>query len=207
MSQKKANYHHGELREALLAAAVAVLEKEGVAGLSLRALAEQLGVSRSAPYRHFEDKAALLASVAEQGFQQFQLTLQQTRTATQLPVLERFKAMGKAYVSFAQTNPTWYQLMFHEADILKNPPPSLKQAANGAFQELVQMLDACQQAGVVKREDVHMQAIFVWSSMHGLSSLLLAGRIPEERAMEDLVDAVELHIFKGVGRTLGFLGL
>ncbi len=199
MSQNKARYHHGELREALLSAAVQVLEQKGVAQLSLRALAEQLGVSRAAPYRHFTDKADLLASMAEQGFQQFQHALHQAVMNTELPILARFQYMGHAYVNFAQTHPAWYQLMFHEADILSHPKPSLKQAAESAFQELAQMLAMCQAASVVQQGDVEQQALFVWSTMHGLSSLLLAQRLPEHLALNALIASMEKLIFTGLG--------
>jgi len=204
MTEKKQTYHHGDLRAALLVETLHLLETEGVAAVSLRALGERLGVSRSAAYRHFKDKADLLDSVAEQGFRQFCTALNKAANTPQ-PVLEQFRAMGRAYVRFALDNPACYQLMFQETGILDNAKPSLKEAANAAFQELVQMLRRCQQAGVVKREELNSQAIFVWSSMHGLSSLLLAQRLPDSVEQQTIQAFIEMRLMKGIGRGLRFL--
>src|SRR5688572_20608478 len=104
-------YHHGDLRRALVQEAVRTIHKNGVDSLTLRAVGEQLGVSRTALYRHFADKAALLAAVAGEGFRLFRLELlaawQQGRNAR-----EGFDAMGVAYVRFAIRNPSHYRIMF-----------------------------------------------------------------------------------------------
>ncbi len=204
MTDKTHTYHHGDLRAALIAESLQMLESDGISAISLRALGERLGVSRSAAYRHFTDKAELLACVAEQGFRQFRFVLHKASSDTTQPVLEQFKAMGQAYVQFALDNSACYQLMFHQTGILNNAHPSLREAADLAFGELLSILERCQKAGVVKREDVQAQAIFVWSSMHGLSSLLLAQRLSFCN-QKDIQDFMEIHIMKGIGRGLRFL--
>ena len=107
-------YHHGDLRRALIRSALEVLSEAGVAGLSLRAATRRAKVSAMAPYRHFADKEALLAAVAEHGFQQLGARFA-TATATAADPRAGLAALGVAYVLFARDEPSLFKLMFGPA--------------------------------------------------------------------------------------------
>src|SRR5689334_13766042 len=128
-------YHHGDLRRALLQAAVRTLQKQGLGALTLRAVGDELGVSRSALYRHFADKSALLTAVAAEGFRMLRLDL--------LSAWEQggkgdagFEAMGEAYVRFAVANPWHYRVMFGGGFELDTSDAELGEEGAGAFQAL-----------------------------------------------------------------------
>jgi AcrR family transcriptional regulator len=167
-------YHHGDLRRALVEAAVRTIQKHGVHALTLRAVGEELGVSRSALYRHFTDKAALLAAVAGEGFRMLRLEL--------LGAWERggrgragFEAMGEAYVRFALHNPWHYRMMFGSG--FAPDASELGQTAEGtdAFQVLVDALEEQQRQGLVRGDDPQALAHFIWALVHGISMLALDG--------------------------------
>lgn len=107
---EKDPYHHGDLRNALLAAAREILDEAGVSGLSLRAVARRAGVSQTAPYRHFKDKAALIAAIATDGFLVLKDTLEAASDEGQEG--EGLHSLGRAYVNFARKNTGLYRLMF-----------------------------------------------------------------------------------------------
>ncbi len=156
-------YHHGNLRRALLDEALATIRAEGVDGLTLREIGARLGVSRTALYRHFADKRALLSAVATEGFRMLR---QQLVTAWEEggrgPAA--FDAMGVAYVRFAVANPSHYRVMFGGFVDPKAREPELAAEAAGAFQALVDALAALQRDAVVRGDDTVMMARFVWAS-------------------------------------------
>jgi AcrR family transcriptional regulator len=167
-------YHHGDLRRALVEAAVRTIQKHGVQALTLRAVGEELGVSRSALYRHFTDKAALLAAVAGEGFRMLRLEL--------LGAWERggkgrpgFEAMGEAYVRFALRNPWHYRMMFGSGFDPNAADPGLAAEGTDAFQVLVDSLLEQQQQGLVRGDDPQALAHFIWALVHGIAMLALDG--------------------------------
>ena len=179
-------YHHGNLRRALLDEALATIRAEGVNGLTLRDIGSRLGVSRSALYRHFADKRALLTAVATEGFRSLR---QQLVTAWEKggrgPVA--FQAMGSAYVRFAVDNPSHYRVMFGGFVEPQTQDPELTVEANGAFQALVDPLAALQRDGVVRGDNTVLMARFVWSVVHGVAMLGIDGQLCEPGAVEDLM--------------------
>lgn len=167
-------YHHGDLRRALVEAAVRTIQKHGVQALTLRAVGEELGVSRSALYRHFTDKAALLAAVAGEGFRRLRLEL--------LGAWERggkgrpgFEAMGEAYVRFALRNPWHYRMMFGSGFDPNAADPVLAEEGTDAFQVLVDALEEQQRQGLVRGDDPQALAHFIWALVHGIAMLALDG--------------------------------
>ncbi len=122
-------YHHGDLRAALIAAAVAIVEQEGIGGLTLRKTARQTGVSHAAPAHHFKDMRGLLAAVAEEGFRKMaaMMAAAQEAVAADDPLM-RFKALGKAYIDFALTHVAHFKVMFHLAVADKTAYPGLHAA-------------------------------------------------------------------------------
>lgn len=190
-------YHHGDLRAALLGAATRLLRTGGSDALTLRALAEAVGVSRTAPYRHFKDKSALLVAVAAEGFERLRdvLNLVNERTA---PGLDVFEEMGWAYVRFAIENPAHYRLMYGREAIARREIPALQHAADAAYDELVALIDTGQAAGVLRAGDAGALAYVAWATVHGLASLLVDGQMEQPDDVERLARLTARTLLEGL---------
>lgn len=167
-------YHHGDLRRALLQAAVRTIQRDGVDGLTLRGVGSTLGVSRTALYRHFTDKAALLTAVAAEGFRMLREQLSQAWEEGGHGH-RGFEAMGGAYVRFAVAHPSHYRVMFG-ADVSSGEHAHLEEGA-GAFQVLVDALVALQAQKLARRDDTQQMALYVWATVHGVAMLAIDGRL------------------------------
>ena len=174
----KTNYHHGDLRQGLIEAALSLLQTKDVKSLSLREVARQAGVSHTAPYRHFADKASLLAAVAEEGFTEFGQYLQQAVDQAKAEPVASLKATGLAYVRFALEHPTHFRVMFSHFPSEPIEGSNLPAIADGTFQILVDVITSGQATGVFKAGDPKELAVSRWALGHGLSMLLLDGMIP-----------------------------
>jgi AcrR family transcriptional regulator len=180
-ARKRADrYHHGDLRRALLQAAVRAIHSHGVDGLTLRQVGSTLGVSRTALYRHFADKSALLSAVAAEGFRMLRLELVEAwetggrgRTG--------FEAMGMAYVQFAVAHPSHYRVMF-SADVASAANPELTEEGASTFQALVDSLIAQQHDGLLRGDDPLQMARFVWANVHGIAMLAIDRRLAHQNA-------------------------
>jgi AcrR family transcriptional regulator len=178
-----AQYHHGNLRRALLDEAVRTIGSEGIDALTLRAVGARLGVSRTALYRHFADKSSLLAAVARDGFQRFADDLR--RAWARAEATERGLAlMGAAYVDFAVAHPAHYRVMFTGFRRLCAKDPELEADAEASFDVLVQALKALQENGLVRRDELRSQAYYVWATVHGLAMLAIDGFGPASHSAE-----------------------
>ncbi len=179
-------YHHGNLRRALLDEALATIRAEGVDGLTLRAIGARVGVSRTALYRHFADKRALLTAVAIEGFRTLR---QQLVTAWEAGGRgdAAFQSMGLAYVRFAVANPSHYRVMFGGFVDPKARDPELAAEAEGAFQALVDALAALQRDAVMRGDDTVLMARYVWALVHGVATLGIDGQLREPGAVEELM--------------------
>ena len=182
----KRSYHHGNLRRALLDEALATIRAEGVDGLTLREIGARLGVSRTALYRHFADKRALLAAVATEGFRTLR---QQLVAAWEEGGKGRaaFESMGVAYVGFAVDNPSHYRVMFGGFVDPNANEPQLATEAAGAFQALVDALASLQRDATMRDEDTVTMARFVWAVVHGVAMLGIDGQLREPGAAERLM--------------------
>jgi len=174
---RRRTYHHGNLRAALVAAAVELLEAEGPLGVSLRGAARRAGVSQAAPYRHFRDKGALLAAVAEQGFRD--MAAAGARAAEQYPddPARALRAMAAAWVRFVADHPSHYRLMLGPS-VRGRDHPSLRASAGAAWTGLVGAVASCQRAGRVKAGDPMPLAFALWCLVHGLATLIADEQIP-----------------------------
>lgn len=172
-TSQNAPYHHGNLRQALLEAALVILEQQGEAGLGLRDLARAVGVSAAAPYRHFDSRAALLEALAVTGFQRFAARMEAVAAAGPA---DPMAAMGKTYVVFALQNANLFRLMF-SPQLKKDGRPGLRMAADAAFETLRHVVGGDLQTG-------RIAALAAWAKVHGLAVLLLDGQIAI-RAGED----------------------
>lgn len=177
-------YHHGDLRRALIDEAVRTIGGAGVEALTLREAGRRLGVSRTALYRHFSDKSALLAAVAREGFQRFRTDL--------LNAWERagrgakgFAAMGEAYVRFATANPSHYRVMFGQFSALCAKDPALQADASAAFGVLLDALSELQGQGVVRAENPNLLAEYIWATVHGVAMLAIDGQLGGEPSAPD----------------------
>lgn len=191
-------YHHGALREALLQAAERVLERDGLSGLTLRAVAREAGVSHAAPTHHFGDLTGLLSELAAVGFRQFNAAMASSCNAAATP-LERALARPKAYVAYAQAHPGMYGIMFR-TERLDYSRPSLQEAAGASFAGLANAI------GAMRQEQISGDALTLnqgaaiaraWSMVHGFTMLLLDGRLedildrlPEGTTAERLLEAM-----------------
>lgn len=197
-------YHHGNLRTALLEGALEVLATEGPHALSLRELARREGVSPAAPYRHFPDKEALLAAIAEQGFVDLTERMRRARDAESDPV-GRFLALGLAYTEFAREQTAHYQVMFGPLVPDRSAHPTLEAAAAATYDLLRDAIVEGQRAGVLRTEEPETFAIAAWATVHGLASLLVDGQLadPGGEALDRRIGAVLAALFVGLGRTSG----
>ena len=181
-----AAYHHGDLRRALLAETARTIRKEGVDGVTLRAVGKRLGVSRTALYRHFADKPALLAAVAREGFQAFSRDLSQAWTAAG-GGRDGFRAMGAAYVKFAITNPSHYRVMFGAFKDLCERDAELAADAQASFQVLLDAVVMLQQGGLLRGDPPQTVAQYIWATVHGVAMLAIDGQLgPDPKAAEAL---------------------
>lgn len=175
-------YHHGNLRPALVAAALERIESHGAEGVTLRAVAAQVGVSHAAPYAHFRDKNALLAAVAAAGFRELHARLRASRKARRRG--NALARLGVAYVAFAREHPALYALMFG-SDVGQARSQELDEASEAAWRELQETV-----AAEVVPSQAHSAAVAAWSLVHGLASLLAAGRIRVDGGEAALVEQV-----------------
>ncbi len=178
MSTRKprSRYHHGNLRRALIDEAVRTMRKAGVAGLTLRGAGAALGVSRTALYRHFADKDALLGAVAREGFVGLKAAMDAARA--RVPRLaDQLTEMGFAYVRFAMENPAHYRAMFGGFLERCKDEPGLMADAGAAFQALVDAIVDLQRARLVRPDDPRQLARFVWATVHGMAMLAIDGQL------------------------------
>ncbi|MBC8077831.1 MAG: TetR/AcrR family transcriptional regulator [Chloroflexales bacterium] len=174
-------YHHGDLRNALIAAGRALLSEEGVSGLDLRKVARRAGVSHAAPYRHFADKQALLAAIAEDGFQRLGSSIDAALAAADAAPRDQLMALGWAYTQFALENPAHMREMFSGLTIDRATYPSLYAASKHIFNRTITMIQSCQARGALAAGDPTYITLAAWSQIHGLAMLLLEDQIPEAR--------------------------
>ena len=172
-------YHHGDLHEALLKAAKRVAEREGINGLTLRAVAREAGVSHAAPAHHFGDITGLLSELAAIGFKKFSEQLGQAACEAGPDVSSAARARANAYVAFARDNPCMFQLMFR-AERLDHSRPMLNEASKAAFAKLAGIVAAQRHEDVALDHLTLEQAADVariWSQVHGFAMLYLDGRL------------------------------
>ncbi|RKI67580.1 TetR/AcrR family transcriptional regulator [Corallococcus sp. AB049A] len=176
--EDKGRYHHGDLRQALVDAAVALIAEEGFGALSLREVARRAGVTHAAPYRHFADKEALLEAVAHEGFRAMAREMRE-RMAPHTGPLERLYAAGEAYVLFAVRHPPHFRVMFGPHFTRPMSPPPEPEGEQGAFTLLVSTIEAAQAAGLLRPGESRPLTLTAWSLVHGLASLFVDRQLGE----------------------------
>jgi AcrR family transcriptional regulator len=195
-------YHHGNLREALMRAALDLIAEKGPGGFTFADAARAAGVSAAAPYRHYRDRDALLADVALRGFERFEAALAAAWDGGQPAPLAAFERVGRAYLHFARTEPAFYSAMF-ESGIAPDASDALRQAGDRAFTVLRTAAEAiCALAPGPHRPPALMVSLHVWSLSHGIASLFGRGDAARRRlpmAPEELLEAAILVYLRGLG--------
>ena len=199
---ERRGYHHGNLREALLDAALELIAAKGPAGLAIAEAARLAGVSPAAPYRHFRDADALIAEVAVRGFERFADALTRAWNDGRPDPIHAFEALGRAYLAFARQEPAYYAAMF-EARIAAEAHPGLQVAGDRAFGVLK---DASERliADLPResRPPALMMALHIWSMSHGIASLFVRSD-PSRRKLpmspEELLEAGVLLYLQSLG--------
>jgi len=200
-AKKKRAYHHGDLRRTLLEASLALIAEEGLDALSLREVARRAGVSPGAPYHHFESREQLLTALAIDGFTLLGEAMLRARdAASSADVIERFGAIGEAYVRFALAHPAHFRLMFRPSLLPSEALPSEGSPAE-AFRVLLDIVAQLFESGAVGGNvDRRGLVLLAWSIVHGAAELMLDGPLANGHA-ELGVRAAEIPAL--VTRTLG----
>lgn len=176
-------YHHGELRAALIAATLAIVERDGSGAVSLSAAARKVGVSPQATYSHFRDKGELLAAVAEQAVLRLEGSVRAARDAASGPLV-RLEATAIAYARFAQAHVAQFRLL-STPELVSAPQatayvsryPALRAAYERAFEVLLSAVEDCQRAGLLRAGEPRALAVSAWAMVHGVSRLIVDGLV------------------------------
>jgi AcrR family transcriptional regulator len=202
-------YHHGNLREALIRAALDLIAEKGPAGFTFADAARSAGVSSAAPYRHFRDRDALIAGVARRGFELFAAQLDRAWNDGRPDPFTAFENIGRAYLAFARGEPAYYSAMF-EAGIPNDADPGLREAGDRAFAVLRNASEVL--ILLLPRESrppALMMTLHVWALAHGIASLFARGDSGRRRvpmAPEELLEAAVLIYLRGLGLHGGATG-
>ena len=195
-------YHHGNLREALIQAALDLIAKKGPAGFTFADAARWAGVSAAAPYRHFRDRDALVADVARRGFELFAAHLDRAWNDGRPDPFTAFENVGRAYLAFARDEPAYSSALF-EAGLSLDAGPDLREVAERSFAVLRAASETlCARLPLAKRPPALMMSLHVWAFSHGIASLFArgdSGRRSLPMTPEDLLEAGVLVYLRGLG--------
>jgi len=196
-------YHHGNLRQALIDAALELIAERGPSGFSFAEVARAVGVSPAAPYRHFRDRAALLAEIARHGFELFEAELTVAWDGGRPEPVRAMIRCGRRYLDFVHRNRALYAAMF-ESGLPADTDADLLRASERAFAVLVRGAEAiCAIIRPDRRPPATMVALHAWSMAHGIASLFLAHAAGPGPALsmppEDLLEAGLLLYFSALG--------
>jgi AcrR family transcriptional regulator len=200
VADKRGRYHHGDLRRALVDAAFELLKEHGPRGITLREAARRAGVTHAAPYRHFADKEALLAALAEEGFLQLRSSVEDAMEG--VPAALLLEAIGVAYVRFAREQPSQFRVMFGSEMGDKRRYPGLMQADQAVFDLLCGAIRSAQEAGMLAAGNPARLGMVQWSMLHGVAALVVDGQLERAGVREEQLD----EFARRVART-GLAGL
>lgn len=199
---KKRGYHHGNLPDALVRAALNLISEKGPSGFTFAEAARAAGVSPAAPYRHFRDRDELMAEVARRGFEHFADVLETAWNDGKPDSISAFENMGAAYLRFARENPADYAVMF-ESGLPADINPETARAGDAAFAVLRKAAETlCADMPADTRPPAMMVALHVWSMTHGIASLFARGDAARRKlpmAPEELLEAAMLVYMRGLG--------
>ena len=193
-------YHHGNLRNTLLAIATDLLAEDGVHSLSLRKMAQRAGVSHNAPYMHFADKEAVLVAIAQEGFRLLSIDVESAISRSGDNSRQKLIAASKAYVCFAIEHPDRLQVMFQPIDVEKYP--ALLEVSQASLNRLFELVKLGQENGELRSGDTHEMTKAIWAMVHGIAALSIAYKtrllLPEKNSVEDVVIALVNYLLDGL---------
>lgn len=188
-----------DFRARLCEAALRRFEREGEAGISLRKLAEDLGVSPTTPYRYFRDKGDIIAALRAEAFDRFSETMERAYAQDQGAPLQRAHAVMLAYLDFVRAEPKAYRLMFDSASQEMDDYPELKRASLRAKATMSRHIEGLVEAGLLPADtDAAMLGFVLWSQIHGAAMLHLAGKL-ESQTMLAIVEEANRLALRGAG--------
>jgi AcrR family transcriptional regulator len=197
----KEAYHHGNLRRALITQSLDIIKEQGLESLTLRKAARRAGVSHAAPAHHFKNLKGLLAAIAQEGYGLLMAAMDEASKQAGLGGLNRLRALGAAYISFALAQPERFKVMFHNSLADKSGFPQLAAAAQGPFGLLLDSIAACQDKGLLAPGNPQDLALFAWSTVHGYACLALDGQVAGkglQKGRNDLTGMVTGLIYQGL---------
>ena len=185
------NYHHGDLKNALIQAGVEILSKEGIGGLSLRKVAQRAGVSHNAPYSHFPDKQSLIAAISTEGFKHLYRELDLAVASYHGDAKRQLQEGAWTYVQFAMNNRDTFKIMFSGVLEKEKEYPAFVEISHKTFDRVVDIVRECQAAGILGPGSPETIAVCVWGQIHGIISLVLEGQVPhnilDRHSVQDIV--------------------
>ena len=195
----KNDYHHGNLKEEFLKIAFEFIVDNDIDKLTLKVLSDATGTSRSAIYRHFKSKDALIEVMIENGFEQFDNITAPILNDKSKSLVDRFYLTTRAYIEWAKNNPNLYRLLFgiKYATIRENTV-SIKNEDCSGFGALKLAIQEGQKSGIIKDEDSYKQSIIIWASLHGLTTLIIDGFMDVEEIYEELYNDMFKSLLAGL---------
>ncbi len=195
----KHDYHHGNLKEEFITIAMDFIAKEDTEKLTLKVLSDATGTSRSAIYKHFKNKNALIETIIEKGFDKFDIETTPYLKDKSKTLIDRFYLTGQLYVAFARNNPNLYRLLFGKKYAhIREEILSIKDKDCSGFSALQKTVEDGHKQGVLKKENSYRQAIVIWATMHGISSLIIDGFMDVEDVYEEMYDTLFETLLTGL---------
>lgn len=201
--KKPSSYHHGDLKNALIEEALKMVEEEGLERISLRDITKRVGTSRSAIYRHFDSKEALMREVVMAGFARLAKHLEPALTLENLGTVERFRMMAERYMEFARSYPALYRMIFGERAMQAresvhdiNDPMQ-----ETGFHALKSLVERAQNEGLIRKEEPMLIATVIWAMMHGQASLLIDGHLHVREHFDALFEMSFNTLLEGLSTT------
>jgi len=195
----KNEYHHGNLKEEFITIAMDFIAKEDVDKLTLKVLSDATGTSRSAIYKHFKNKDALIETIIEKGFEQFDAETTPYLLDDSKALVDKFYLTGKLYIEFAMQNPNLYRLLFGKKYAhIREELLSIKDEDCSGFAALQKTVEDGQKQGILKKDDSYKQAIVIWATMHGFSSLIIDGFMDVKEIQEEVYTTLFETLLSGM---------
>jgi len=196
---KKTSYHHGNLKEEFLKISFNFIKTENIEKLTLKILSEATGTSRSAIYRHFSSKDALIETMIKSCFSELEKEISPILLDKEGDIIERLNLSCLKYLEFAQNNPHMYQLLFAEKySLIREELVTADDNDVSGFANLKKAIEEGQEKGIIKKENSHYQALTMWASLHGLSSLLGYGFLDVDKIYKELSQTMVKNIVSGL---------
>jgi AcrR family transcriptional regulator len=201
--KKPTSYHHGDLKNALIEEALRMVEEEGVESISLRDITKRVGTSRSAIYRHFDSKEALMREVVMAGFARLAAHLEPALTREGLSTIERFRTMAERYMEFARSYPALYRMIFGERamqarEAVHDIHDPMQETG---FHALKSLVERAQREGLIKKEDPMLIATVIWATMHGQAILLIDGHLHMRENFDAVFEMAFNTLLEGLSTT------